>query len=210
MAKRLFLILFAGFIGVALNPSFLTADDYLKINQPDFNAVETVLPEPEPVEVKSVAVTNSAPAAATVAQPVATPKPAQPAVPQLVNYTVSYYIGSIDEYVRTAYSLSYNGLYKFRKMIYGHNTANLLGNLPARKVGEIITITEGGVAKKYRIAGAQVYRKTSDGYLEGNSRLMNDIANNAMGHDVAFLTCHGTSYGNGDASHRYVVFADAI
>ena len=204
MAKRLFLLLFSAFLGIFIAPDFLIATDIVPLNQPEFNAVETIekkpqpITEPAPVTTYTATKVNSAP----VATPAYTPPP--------VNYTVSYYIGSIEQYTNTALNLSYNGLYKFRKMIYGHNTYNLLGNLGSRSVGETITITEGGVASKYRIAGIQVYRKTADGYLEGNSRLMNDIANTAMGHDVALLTCHGTNYGNGDASHRLVVFANRI
>ena len=29
-------------------------------------------------------------------------------------------------------------------------------------------------------------------------------------YDLALMTCYGTSYGNGDASHRLVVFANRL
>ena len=29
-------------------------------------------------------------------------------------------------------------------------------------------------------------------------------------YDMALMTCYGTSYGNGDASHRLVIFANMI
>ena len=218
MAKRLFLLLLICSIGIAVSPSLLSADNYFPIKGPDFNAVETIIPEPEPeVEpepVKEVVVEQKP---AVEQKAVATPAsyatvevaPA-PVVPKTVNYTVSFYVNSLDEYSRTASNLSYSGIYKFRKMIYGHNTANLLGNLAGRQVGETITITEGGATKNYRVAAIQVYQKTADGYLEGDKRLMNNIANTAMGHSLALLTCHGTNYGNGDASHRLVVFVDEI
>ena len=213
MARRLFLILFASFIGVLMNPDFLTADDYFQAKKPGYNAVETVLsepkPEPEPVvsKVRQKTVANSVPrpVVAKATQAVATP-----VAPKTVNYTVSYYINDVNEYTNSAKNLSYSGIYKFRKMIYGHNSANLLGSLSSRKVGEIITITEGGVAKNYRVAAISTYRKTSDGYLENNAYLMNDIANTAMGHTLALLTCHGKSIGKSDATHRLVIYVDAI
>ena len=55
-----------------------------------------------------------------------------------------------------------------------------------------------------------VYQKTADGNLEGDPKLMGNIASTALGYDVALLTCAGTPYGNGDASHRLVVFANRI
>ena len=60
------------------------------------------------------------------------------------------------------------------------------------------------------MAAIQIYRKTEDGNLENDRGLMTRIANTALGYDVALFTCHGTSYGNGDASHRLVVFANAV
>lgn len=120
------------------------------------------------------------------------------------NYTVTRYIGSVDEYSRTFNKLSYNDIYKFRKMIYGHNSSNLLGNLSSRYVGEVIRITEGGVTKNYKVAAVTTYIKSDV------AKLMNKIAYSAMGHDVAFLTCAGRALGQGDATHRLVVLADAI
>lgn len=192
MGKRLFLLLFAAFVGVVTSPEILMASDSFTLTGLNNAGItETIpLPEPEP-------------------EPAPKPMPIY-AVPQMANYTVSFYVGSVNEYTETYHNLSYSGIYKFRKMIYGHNTRNLLGSLASRRVGETFTITESGVAKNYQVAAIQIYAKTEDGYLEHNSGLMTKIANTALGYDVALLTCHGTSYGNGDASHRLVVFANAI
>ena len=206
MAKRLFLLLIFSLIGVASAPDILMATDSFLIREPDFNAVETVeiVEEPEVVEapavVQNVVETPRAVVTASYSAPVVT----------VQNYNVTTYVGSAKEFNEIANSLSYGQIYKFRKMVYGHNTYNLLGSLSSRYVGETITVTEGGVAKSYRVAAVVVYQKTADGNLEGNPQLMKDIANTAMGHDIALLTCYGTSYGNGDASHRLVVYADAI
>ena len=196
MGKRLFLLLIISFIGIINTPSILMATDAVEAENPVFNAVETVpLPEPEPEPV-SPAVQYAAPAAGYVTTPVA---------PQITNYTVTVYSGTI-----VADNLSYYDIYKTNKLVYGHNSYNLLGNLVNRYVGETITITEGGVAQTYRVSDIVLYEKTSDGYLNHDRTLMGRVMRTAMGHSVALMTCAGTSYGNGDASHRLVVYADAI
>lgn len=198
MGKRLFLLIFAGVMGLVSSSELLTAADSYVASAPEFHAVETVLPpepEPEPVAVK----TYNAPATGYA-----------PAAPQVVNYTITTYINSATDYANTASNLSYNSIYKFRKLVYGHNSANLLGNLSARYAGEVFTITEGGVAKNYQVVAIATYAKTADGNLENDPNLMRNIAYSALGHDVALMTCAGQSYGNGDASHRLVVYANAI
>ena len=212
MARRLFLLLFSAFIGIIASPEILMASDSFTLAGLNNTGITETVPivEKAPV-VEEVSVVEKA--AAEVASSGATVVPA-PApvyvVPQMANYTVSFYINSVGEYTETYRNLSYSGIYKFRKMIYGHNTGNLLGSLANRYVGETFTITEGGVAKNYQVAAIQIYRKTEDGNLETDRGLMTRIANTALGYDVALLTCHGASYGNGDASHRLVVFANAI
>lgn len=206
MAKRLFLLLFSAFIGIIGSPEVLMASDsYELVGISNVGVVETIPVEEPAVEVAEESV---APAPITTTT-YAAPAPVYVA-PQIANYTVSFYINSVDEYTNTVNSLRYDGIYKFRKMIYGHNTGNLLGSLTSRYIGENFTITEGGVVKQYVVSDIQIYRKTEDGYLENNRKLMSNIANTAMGYDVALFTCYGTSYGNGDASHRLVVFANAV
>ena len=189
MARSLFLFIVC-ILGVAVNPLALSATDRVAVTRIDeSNIVETV-PLPEP---------NSGADVQLAAY-----------VPVVTNYTVTKYIGTKAEFNATAASLSYSDIYKFGKMIYGHNSWALLGNLAERYAGEIITITEGGVVSNYRVAESVLYAKTPDGRLEGDPGLMSSIARTAMGHDVALFTCAGTSYGNGDASHRLVVYADRV
>ncbi len=199
MAKRLFLILLISLIGVASTPEFLTASDSAEVTGLNPKGiVETVEPEPEPEpEIVYASVVQPTYYAAIEAE-----------VPTVKNYTVTTYIGSVGEYAATAKNLSYSSIYKYNKMIYGHNTGNLLGSLSNRYVGETISITEGGVTRNYRVMAIRTYAKTADGNLENDPYLMANIANSALGYDVALLTCSGTSYGNGDASHRLVVFAN--
>ncbi len=198
MVKKLCLLFISSLITLVMSPSILTAADDVAVTAVnDARAVETVpLPEPEPEP--EPAVVTRAPQAGVVSAPV-TP-----------NYTVTVYISSVDAYVASYNNLSYSAIYKFNKMIYGHNTANLLGSLANRYVGETITITEGGVARNYTVSAKVYYNKTSDGYLNNDPYLMNNIANSALGHDVALLTCAGQMLGGGDATQRLVIYADAI
>lgn len=200
MAKRLFLLIIAGIMGATLSSETLMATDDFAAQEPVFHAVETVpLPEPEPEsepEVVAEYVAYNAPAAGY--------EPVAAYVPQTVNYTVTFYSSGIEV------NPDYYNIYKTGKLIYGHNSGNLLGDLAYRYVGEVITITEGGVIANYQVTDIVTYEKTADGYLNGDRGLMGRIMRSAMGHTVALMTCAGTSYGNGDASHRLVVYADAI
>ncbi len=212
MTKRLIISILYSFIGVISVPQFLAASDLVAVTGiDDKNVVETVVPvEPEPV---TVAVNNTNNTDNTKVVKKSTTKatyvaPAPVSTPSIVNYRVTNHIGSVSEYIKTAKSLSYNSIYKYKKMIYGHNTSNLLGSLASRYVGETISITDNGQTRDYKVMLVRTYRKTSDGNLENDPYLMTDIANSAFGYDVALLTCAGTTYGNGDASHRLVVYAN--
>ena len=225
MARSLFLFVSIIFTMI-MNPIMLSATDRVVLTGLDPTRMTETVPlpvvEPEtgpvadvtygawagPEVVSGSQIASSEP----VMQTAAVETQYQPVVPAPVvqNYAVSIYIGSASEFNNTANSLSYSNIYKFRKMVYGHNTANLLGSLAYRYPGEIISITEGGVTTNYRVAAVVTYAKTADGFLEGDKRLMKNIATTALGHDVALLTCAGTPYGNGDASHRLVVYADAV
>ena len=189
MGKRLFLIICASLFGAYVGSNVLMATDKVDVVRiDDAKAVETVpLAEPEPVP-------------ASVRTPIA-----GVAKPQMINYTVGVHSGEM-----IAHNLSYSTLYKTGLLIYGHNTANLLGNLGSLGVGSNFTVTDGGVTTRYVVSAKVLYEKTADGYLNSDPYLMGDIVTTAMGHNLALMTCAGTSYGNGDASHRLVVYADAV
>lgn len=219
LAKVFFIVLLSSFIGIIANPELPFASDSVVLTGIDgTRVVETVpLPEPTPETAYTEPVYEE-PAYSETAynepvydEPVyEEPVYEEPVYEQYVaNYNVTYYVGSKDEFNAIAHSLSYYDIYRFKKMIYGHNSWNLLGNITERYIGEVFTVTEGGLTKSYRVANIAIYEKTADGNLEWDSRLMGRIAN-GNGHSISLLTCYGTSYGNGDASHRYVVYADEI
>ena len=205
MAKRLFLLLFSAVMGITFVPDVLTSADSFELTGADFRAVETVPllePEPEPEPEPEVAT-----AAAVAVAPVT--YPASVSVPQRINYTVTVHTSEI-----VANNLSYYDIYKTYSLVYGHNSANLLGNLSSLGVGSEFTITEGGVARVYRVANVVLFEKNNGKLqLNGQGSYMRGVASaQFMGaqYDVALMTCAGTAYGNGDASHRLVVFANAI
>lgn len=237
MAKRLFLMLFSAILGITFVPETLAQADTFMVSGVDFQGAETCANGLKSGDDRVCAALNGvgensseAPAAGTGASTGAnasstgastnagatgtsTGSASQPATttataPAPVNYTITKIVNSQDEYVALASNLSYSDIYRYQKLVYGHNSARLLGNLSARYVGETITITEAGVAKTYRVAEIQLYEKTADGRLNGTPMLMNKIARTALGHDVALMTCAGTPDGRGGASHRLVVFAD--
>ena len=198
MAKSLFLLIIASLIGVVMNPGVLAASDMVALTGLDpTGVVETVpLPEPEP-------------------EPVVEPEPVAyaPYVPQVQNYNVTVYSDAI-----VAHNLSYGDIYKTGKMIYGHNTWNLLGSIKSLSYGEIFTVTEGGVTTNYQVANVIIYDKNVElGILQRNGQgsymqaVMNGMDKDTRTYyDLTLFTCHGVSLGNGDATQRYVVFANAV
>ncbi len=120
-------------------------------------------------------------------------------------------------YTDTTTADSGNHVNRFRdRFYYGHNSAGVFGNLGSLGIGSTFSITVDGATHNYRVANVVIFEKnTSSGKLQlnGSGSYMNSVAGARYGgrqYSVSLMTCHGTSYGNGDASHRLVVFADEI
>ena len=129
------------------------------------------------------------------------------AVSSIPTYQVTRYTNSIVEHP------DYSNIYKTGKLIYAHNTKNLFGNLRNLSVGTTINLIENGVTNTYVISDIKTFEKnpnTGKLQLNGSGDYMGTIVKNAFYHNVALMTCTGTSYGNGDASHRLVIFADRV
>lgn len=198
-------MIISGFLGLALNPEILSASDSFTVTGIDnTNIVETVIPEPEPEPEPIYAYTNAyvaAPAAGVVETYTA---------PEGVNIgghiTPIYDVGYIEESVGPY-------VYRYGSLLYGHNSYNVFGGLSDYGVGNTFTITENGVATTYVVSEVAMFEKNQDNgklQIDGSGSYMNGIVRGAWGHSVALMTCAGTPLGNGKATHRLVVFADAI
>lgn len=211
MAKSLFLIILSSFIGVFASAEFLTAADSVTAGQPDFDAVETVeVVEPE-VEEASVATTNYTSAPARTAPVYTAPVYTAPANNIAIAGRTLEIVDVADTTVDSGNHVNkYGG-----KFLYGHNSGAVFGSLVNLGVGSTFTVTYGGTVTNYQVAKVMIYEKnTSNGRLQlnGSGNYMRGVANavsDGVHYDLSIMTCYGTSYGNGDASHRLVLYAYA-
>ncbi|MDO4978782.1 MAG: hypothetical protein Q4E47_01335 [Candidatus Saccharibacteria bacterium] len=117
----------------------------------------------------------------------------------------------------------YNGTF-----YYGHNSSNVFGVLDRLPVGTVFTIVTNGQKQDYKIAYKKVLSKAVmlDKSSVESTRRLKAIYNagyhedcdfsikngdlkckSAHPYHISLMTCAGTNYGNGDASHRLVVEA---
>ena len=96
---------------------------------------------------------------------------------------------------------------KYRgQFYYGHNSAQVFGGLANLSVGSTFTINLDGTDYHYRIA--KIETVANDDTLASN---MKKVASgkdyNGTQYDVTLMTCAGTPYGDGNATHRSIVYA---
>ena len=209
MAKRLFLLLFSSFMGIIGVPELLASADSFEPVAPEFYAVETVVePEPEaeaPTEVATASTISSNYVAPTLA-----PVYIAPANNIAIAGRVLEVVDVADTTVDAGNHVNrYGG-----KFFYGHNSGAVFGGLTSVGEGSVFSVTSGGVTTNYQVAKVVIFEK-NDGKLQlnGNGSFMNAVAGAThlgVHYSVAVMTCYGTSYGNGDASHRLVLFANAV
>ncbi len=221
-AKRLIILLLSSFIGIVANPEMLTASDSVAISGIDnAHIVETViLPEPaeeivtvselvQPVNnIQSTGYVQSTP---VIVSPVVAQTPIVPAN----NIKIAGKTLELDATSDTANDSGTKVLKYGSKFLYGHNSANVFGILYNVSLGETFTITENDVVTEYVVKEVVIFEKIDDYTLSENGKnlKMSAVArarHNGVAHDLSLMTCYGTSYGNGDASHRLVLFADKI
>lgn len=187
MKKYILMILFSSFVGIFSNPEILSASNSVKTFDLDANKiVQTVIPEVPEVAEEVYSGPTYAPAYAPVYEP------------RIFAVGVTVYKNDIEV------NPNYSDIYQTGKLIYAHNTSGLLRGLYELYNGDTFSIN--GVT--YNVSERVVYEKTDAYSLNGSRAVMKNLKNSAYGHDFALMTCYGTSLGNGDATHRLVIFAD--
>lgn len=219
--KELVLIVLGCLLTVVANPAVLSADDNFSAQAPDFSAAETTIAErlEEAENERALGGSTVAETAAikTVLQGLARPQMVAseatarvPAVEKVArNYNVTINLATRNDYLAVSAAPSYGDIYRYGRMIFAHNTANLFGSLSELSTGETITLTENGAKKTYAVSEMVYYDKTEKG-LNNDPMMINKLSGNAFGHSAALMTCAGVMYGNGDASQRLVVYIDAL
>lgn len=169
--------------------------------------------------VKSTApATSTAPAASTAPATPATPAPAPAPAPVSNPDRIDLAGHSIRVEYTDSTAVDAGGVVKMykNKFFYGHNSGSVFGFLSSVSVGTTFTVTYNGVTTTYRVSNKIEYEKSSATTLSKNgvtykmSHIANGYSTDEVRHSIALMTCSGTSYGNGDASHRLVLFADKI
>lgn len=194
--KAIGIIFLSSFIGIMSNPEILTASDSVAIHDFD-RTFETVVVE-KPVEVVKASVAET----------------------PVVRNTISIGGRTLDVVnVSSTKVDAGNHVNKYgNKFLYAHNASNTFGVLYNMGKGSTFSVTIDGVTKNYRVETAPViYAKVDDTTLnlDGLDIDMSVVAKKARysgvgTFDLALMTCYGTSYGNGDASHRWVLFANEM
>ncbi|MBQ1298623.1 hypothetical protein IIY24_02185 [Candidatus Saccharibacteria bacterium] len=242
MAKRLFLLLFSGLLGVIVTPGFLLAGP-TEVKSSDFPATQSVTVVEESKEEKTtdeekddeseakeedseektisdntqaVSTTNRENNTASVSSAPVREEPAPVYVAPADSITIAGRTLRIVDVSDTAVD-SGDHVNKYgNNFLYGHNSSAVFGNLVSMGVGSTFSITYGGVTTNYQVSKVTIFEKdVASGKLQlnGSGNYMRAVSNgksDGVKHDFAIMTCYGTSYGNGDASHRLVLFADEI
>ena len=100
-----------------------------------------------------------------------------------------------------------NGVGKYGRLYMGHNTSSILLGIDSLPVGSTFSVYEGEQQHVYRVVGSQIVTKSS---LNGTINGMSRGSFNGSQYSAIFMTCAGTPLGNGDATHRALMFANEI
>lgn len=97
---------------------------------------------------------------------------------------------------------------KYRgQFYYGHNYNYVFGGLAGLSIGSTFTINLDGINYNYRVV--KVETVANDNALASNmSKIASGRDYNGTQYDVTLMTCAGTPYGNGNATHRTIVYAN--
>ena len=210
MAKGLFLFIISALMTFVWTPEVLMADDFNLKKMPNFDDVETI------VEIKPAESVVEPAKTQVVATPhvVAVSRPAAQPVMQTTapTYTNTFSINGKNLQLVNVSTPAINAgdhVNRYSNMFYGHNSAGVFAGIGSASE---FSVMENGVMSKYRVMEQQIFEKYSATHLSLNGQVysMASLANRAWGYDVIVVTCAGQSLGNGDATHRLVLFANKV
>lgn len=202
MAKSLFLFIISLLLGVVSGSTSLMAADKVSPRSPIFTDPLTVeiKPEPAPEPANTINIT-SAPIYTAPANSIT-----------IAGRTIE--IVNVDS---TGLDAG-NYVYRKDKFLYSHNSYNVFGPIVDLPEGTTFSVNTNGITKNYQVTITRRFEKneaTGQLQLNGEGSYMSYVAvakedKYAIPHSLAIMTCTGVSYGNGKASHRFVIFADEI
>lgn len=218
MKKYVVAVILASIMGIMVNPELLSADDKVAVQGiAGLGTVQTVVAEANEAFILDETPKTLSPV--TTATPVAVTRTAT------VTSTTQAIVQTVEDNIKIAgktlqiqsvgdTSVESGGhVNSIGKLLYGHNSGAVFGGLAGLSVGNTFTVTRNNVTTTYRIASKTVYERqelTVGKRENGFQTLMAMIRDGALGHSVALMTCAGQDLGGGDATHRLVIFADAI
>ena len=223
MFKKIAIILFSGLLGIFVNPEILTASDTVTLTDLDNSSIVQTVPLPEKANI------NFALQEETSDEQVAYyEEPYYEEYYEEAYYEPVYYApyNSIQITGRTIEVVdvddtsvnSGDHVSKYGdKFLYGHNSWSVFGELYNMVVGDTFTLNYNGSSNTYVVREIVVYEKNVElGRLQinGAGSYMYSVSRaksiSGITYDYALMTCYGTSFGNGDASHRLVIFANML
>ena len=215
MIKKLLLLIICAFMPIVDSAIDLGAlDDVQVVGLNPAGIVQTIpLPEPKTEPMSEPVQTTVAQAAEPVvtAAPVASPAPVESVLPSNAISIAGHVIPIVDV-ADTAINAGDHVNKYGTKFLYGHNSPAVFGDLVYVGVGNVFMVSYGGITSTYQVAEVQIFEKASETTLSSNGVVyrMSAVANGKGRYDMVLMTCYGTMYGNGDASHRLVIFANRV
>lgn len=221
MESRLALTIFAAFFAILESPTILMASDCSRPQELDQGKVIETRIESKELASLSTKITSvnseskadvisfaSSPTASTMVLASTSITSSQPTIS-----IAGHVIPIVDVATTTAEPGSHVNRYN-KKFLYGHNSVSVFARLSTLLPGSTFSISENDAIKNYSVQKIVTYEKNGEKLqLNGSGNYMRSVSlarSDGVYYDLALMTCAGVSYGNGDASHRLVIFANEI